>query len=269
MGINRFKFSEISVDRVIDGFSRRLKDIPFKLAWQYSSFSMRNKEQIELFRDKHLGKRCFIIGNGPSLNKMDLNHLRNEITFGLNRIYLLFDHMKFIPSYYVCVNELVLDQFGDEISKLHIPKFVNWNRYNRFSGIADLYFLQLSLSIKDYFGTNLTEPVCGGGTVTFIALQIAFYMGFNEVILIGVDHNFFEKGVPNTTQARTEDEDRNHFTNNYFPKGVKWQLPDLYRSELAYLLARKVFEEKGRRIIDSTVGGKLNVFEKVSYESLF
>jgi hypothetical protein len=94
-------------------------------------------------------------------------------------------------------------------------------------------------------------------------------MGFREVILIGVDHSFIDKGTPNTTEVRSTENDPNHFHPNYFSKGTKWQLPDLKRSELAYGMAKETFEKAGRTILDATVDGKCPVFNKVEFESLF
>jgi len=93
-------------------------------------------------------------------------------------------------------------------------------------------------------------------------------MGFSEVILIGVDHNFATKGKPNTT-ITSEGDDPNHFDPKYFGKGFRWQLPDLETSEIAYRMARNAFEADGRKVVDATVGGKLTVFPKVEYNSLF
>ncbi|HTX92070.1 MAG TPA: hypothetical protein VMC09_12725, partial [Anaerolineales bacterium] len=117
--------------------------------------------------------------------------------------------------------------------------------------------------------TDVTRPIYGGGTVTFAALQLAYYMGFETVILIGVDHNFVDRGTPNTTVLRTSDRDENHFHPDYFPAGSKWQLPDLRRSEIAYEIARQAYERSGRQILDATVDGHCQVFEKVEFESLF
>ena len=93
-------------------------------------------------------------------------------------------------------------------------------------------------------------------------------MGFEEVILIGVDHNFDTKGKANLTVV-SEGDDLNHFSPDYFGKGFRWQLPDLETSEAAYSLAREVYKKADRRILDATVDGKLNVFPKVDYLSLF
>ena len=93
-------------------------------------------------------------------------------------------------------------------------------------------------------------------------------MGFTQVILIGVDHSFSTKGEPNTTIVSKGD-DPNHFHPGYFGKGFRWQLPDLETSEIGYLLARKTYKKDGREVVDATVNGKLAIFPKVSFESLF
>jgi hypothetical protein len=104
--------------------------------------------------------------------------------------------------------------------------------------------------------------------VTNVALQLAFHMGFEKVILIGVDHNFKSKGEANKT-VTSQGDDPDHFMPNYFGKGVKWQLPDLDTSEVGYRIACDAYQQAGREIVDATVGGQLMIFPKVDYNSLF
>ena len=99
-------------------------------------------------------------------------------------------------------------------------------------------------------------------------MQLAYFLGFKQVVLIGVDHNFTTKGTPNTTITSTGD-DPNHFNPGYFGKGFRWQLPDLDTSEIAYSMAKEAYQRDGREILDATVGGKLTIFPKVAFESLF
>jgi hypothetical protein len=227
------------------------------------------KQKLLSYKDIHQGERCFIIGNGPSLKTMNLELINSEYSFGLNRIYLLFDQVKFKPSYLVSINSLVLEQFSEEIAALDIPKFLNWNQRKHYSDRDEnTNFIKLSLGIGDEFRKEITSPISGGGTVTYAAMQIAYWMGFQEVVLIGVDHNFTDKGTPNKTEVRRSEIDKNHFHPNYFPKGSKWQLPDLQRSELAYRMAKEAYQADGRRIVDATVGGKLQVFDKVDFEKV-
>ena len=188
----------------------------------------------------------------------------------MNRIYLNFDKSAFRPKYYVTFNELILEQFAIEISQLTMPKFLNWNRRSYY-GVpsSKLVFFKSKMVIRDSFQYDLTNPLVVGATVTFVALQIAYYMGFQKVILVGLDHRYAEKGLPNQTEVRTTERDESHFHPDYFPKGIKWQLPDLLRSEIDFEIARKAFEQDGREIVDATIDGNCHVFEKVDYLSLF
>lgn len=271
MRLDRFQFNEISLGRIAEALMRRFEDYPHAIAWNRNSpLASRNQDQLKGYRNAHAGERCFILANGPSLRKMDLSLLEDDITFGMNRIYLLTDELDFSPTYFVSINELVLDQFHDEIKDLTMPKFLNWNRRGLFDiKREDILYLRFKLGLKDRFSTNLCQPLTSGGTVTYASLQIAYYMGFETVILIGLDHSFQSKGIPNRSVVRDQEKDQDHFHPNYFPKGSKWQPPDLLRSELAYQLARDAFEADGRKIIDATDGGKCQVFEKGEFESFF
>jgi hypothetical protein len=218
------------------------------------------RRTLEEFRNVHAGGRCVIMGNGPSLNDTDMALLSGEIVFGLNRIYLMYDRLPFRPAYHVVVNGLVVDQSVEELRTSTVPLFTTGTNRAPLRGRADAYFL--SQWMRPKFHRNVALGIWEGMTVTFVAMQIAYYMGFDEVILIGVDHNFTTKGTAHKT-VTSEGDDPNHFDPNYFGKGFKWQLPDLENSEHAYRMARDAFERDGRRIVDSTVGGKLEVFEKV------
>jgi hypothetical protein len=118
------------------------------------------------------------------------------------------------------------------------------------------------------FSFDPANVVWESGTVTYVAIQLAYYMGFSKIILIGVDHSFNTKGAANMTVI-SKGKDLNHFTPDYFKEGCRWQLPDLQTSELGYGLAKKVFEEDDRKIVDATLGGKLEVFPKLHFENIF
>ena len=242
------------------------RKMSIRTEWYLSRKHWQSVHRLRAFKDKHHGERCFIIGNGPSLNKMDLSPLRQEFTFGMNRIYLLFDQLGFDTTYYVCVNSLVIKQSAHEIEQLSMPKFLSWRSRNLIQFTPSMIFLDTDGTLS--FARDITGHIWEGWTVTYVAMQIAFYLGFSEVVLIGVDHNFTTHGPPGLTIESTGD-DPNHFSPNYFGKGFRWQLPDLETSELAYRLAKYHFEQDGREILDATLGGKLQVFKKVDYHSLF
>ena len=219
-------------------------------------------------RDSRSGGRCFVVGNGPSLNKMDLSQLQGEVTFGSNRVYLLFPRLGFSTTYYVAINTLVIGQCRADIRALDIPKFVTWRARQWLSDDPGCIFLDTDYRQPASFSRDVSGRVYEGSTVTYVAMQLAFHMGFNEVILIGVDHEFVTRGPPNSTVVSSGD-DPDHFAPGYFGKGFEWQLPDLEGSEASYRMAREAYEGAGRRILDATVGGKLTMFPKVDYRDLF
>lgn len=223
----------------------------------------RNRDYIRNFQGIHAGKRCVIIGNGPSLKNTNMSLLKDEITFGLNRIYLMFDEIGFETTYHVVVNRFVVEQCADEFRKIKAPLFTAARNRPLLDGAESTAFL--NNIIAPWFSRDPSHGVCEGYTVTYVAMQLAFYMGFSEVVLVGVDHRFAAKGNPNQLVESTG-EDTSHFDPRYFAKGFKWQLPDLDNSEISYVLARHEFEKVGRQIIDATVDGALDVFPKMSLE---
>jgi hypothetical protein len=164
------------------------------LKWRFSPAGVASRKRILSYKNKHVGERCFIIGNGPSLKKMDLSPLKNEITFGLNRIYLLFPEMGFSTTYYVTINPNVVEQFASEIEALPMPKFIGWQKDQHLRLTGDMIFLPPS-PVGLGFTTQLARAMPQGWTVTYTAMQIAHYMGFKNVYLIGVDHNFATQGT--------------------------------------------------------------------------
>jgi hypothetical protein len=238
--------------------------------WPAAAFHPWRRDSIHRLaelRDRHHGKRCFLIGNGPSLKQTDLSRLKGEYTLGTNRIYLAFPDLGFSTSYYLSVNDLVVEQCAADIQQLTMPRFISWRSHKWLQPQENLYFIHTTYT-GEKFARDLRERVWEGGTVTYTALQAAFFLGFSKVILVGVDHNYVTQGKPNETVV-SEGDDPNHFHPGYFGKGFRWQLPDLVQWEDAYRLARRTYEGAGRQVVDATIGGKLRVFERVEYDSLF
>lgn len=247
----------------------RLPEVPsaYLHPWRQKSIC-----RLAGLKDIHRGQRCFIIGNGPSLRQTDLTKLRGEYTFGLNRIYLLFPDLGFTTTYFLSMNDLVIEQCAADILGLPMPKFLSWRSHHFFTDLHPSSFILPTFLYTTYTGPKFARNVTGrlweGATVTYVALQLAYHMGFSQAILIGVDHNFVTKGDANKT-VTSQGDDPNHFAPNYFGKGFKWQLPDLETSERAYRMAKAAYEADGRQVLDATIGGKLTVFPKADYLSLF
>jgi hypothetical protein len=254
-------------ERVSYAYRDRVQPGTEALTYSLSRDGRRSRARLEELRDTYRGKRCFIIGNGPSLNEMDLAVLRDAYTFGLNRGYLLFDRIGGPTTFLVAVNRFVVEQFGRDLLTPQSQTFLSWRSRHWVPRGSDVTFIRRSRLFT--FSPNVaTHGAWEGATVTFVALQLAYHLGFTDVILIGIDHSFATNGPANKLVTASA-ADASHFDPTYFGPGVKWQLPDLEVSEAAYRLARDAYAADGRAVRDATVGGKLTVFPKVRFEAVF
>ena len=229
---------------------------------RFIDWNLFHKYRLREFENIHEGESCFIIGNGPSLNKMDLSLLSNCTCFGLNKIHMHPDVDKIKINYHVAVNSLVIEQSFNDFKYLNCPSFISYNASRRHRAENSNCKIILT-GLNPVFSPNPYSNVGEGSTVTYVALQLAYFMGFSSVYLIGVDHNFLVKGTPHEKQ-RLEGTDKNHFHPDYFG-GQEWHLPDLEVSEQSYRLAKAYFNQNGRQIYDATVEGKLNIFPKIEF----
>ncbi len=235
-----------------------------RLLWDISPASWVHKKKMKGLRDKYKGEKAVIICNGPSLKQVNLQKLEGIFTFGLNKINLLFDESPFRPSAIVSVNPLVIKQNAHFFSNTRIPTFLDTSARSLLSHISKNITL-LHSSDYPYFSGDCSMSVFQGFTVTYVALQLAYHMGFAQVALIGCDHNFIIDGVPNEVTYNKE-VDRNHFCDTYFTQGEPWQYPDLKGSEHAYDMAKHGYESDGRLIVNATPESKLSVFPKADLE---
>ncbi|MEM9035816.1 MAG: hypothetical protein AAGD18_14570 [Actinomycetota bacterium] len=235
-----------------------------------------NDRRVRSFAGCCEGRRVFIIGNGPSIADTDLRPLRDEVTIGTNSIFLNREEMGFDVTHYVVEDYLVAEDRADDIAAMSGPTkwFGNYLRY-ALAEADDTLWLNVSADYREVPGWPRFSRDAGrimhvGGTVTYLCIQLAYYFRAAEVILVGVDHSYVvpdDQPLEGNTITSTRD-DVNHFHKDYFGKGLRWHLPRVDRMEKAYERARDVFEQDGRRIVNATKGGALEVFPRVSYEEL-
>ena len=229
---------------------------------------MKNQHRLYGLKNRHWNERGVLVANGPSLNDMDLRFLIRETTIGVNKIYLGLRKFHFYPRYYVAVNRLVIEQARDQIANLKCIKFIGDNGGADLIREDALTYLINTRFPPTRFCHDITGGVHEGWTVTYTALQIAYFLGFREVVIIGLDHRYSFTGQPNE-ERRLDGPDPNHFCADYFGGGQAWHNPDLVNSEESFRIARTEFEKHDRRIIDATLNGACAVFEKADYRKLF
>ena len=239
-----------------------------------SDAGRRTRERLIALKDHHKGKRAFIIGNGPSLNKMDLSRLKDEVTIGSNGIFLALDRLGGSPTYYTIEDQLVAEDRNREAAQIPDTQRIyplDLKGVLDEAGAPIWVPFRRNYSPFPQFGTDLSECAYWGGTVTFFNIQLAFFLGCDPIYIIGCDHNYVLKGDEAVEGARitSTSDDINHFHPDYFGKGYRWHDPNVARMETAYLLARDVARQHGRSIYNATVGGHLEVFERKNFDSLF
>ena len=246
--------------------------------WQRNHFEKtKYGKKIEKYHDRYVGKRCFIVANGPSLRAEDLTllHERGEITFAMNRIYKVFDQTPWRPTFYVCEDELIAGGQQKEIEEIKAKE--------KFIPIELKWWHDVNIKGACYFHINYDEnkrypysfsPDCAHqmdcrGTVTFTCMQLAAYMGFSEIYLLGVDHNY-RVTIDINGNVITDPTQKDYFVEGYDTDIKDQVVHDMGNNTRAYMDALAyVSQSKKATIYNATRGGKLEVFPRKSFDSLF
>lgn len=241
-----------------------------------------DKSRLARLRDRHAGRRCFVVGNGPSLAAMNLAPLRNEVTIGSNGIYSRFGAWGFSTDYLLFEDMEQTELRGPDIPGIRGPlKLAGLHNAYAFRPDKDTVFFNARLGDSFYwnrlapvFGRDFSEIVYLNSTVTTIGLQLAFHLGCDPVVLIGVDHDYgrlpelFKPGKIRITEENIELVRGCHFDPNYYQVGDLIGVPNVKLQEQGYRAARHAFEQDGRRVLNATVGGRLECFERADYTEL-
>lgn len=239
-----------------------------------------HRRRLRALKAARSRNRCFVIGNGPSLNKTDLDKLKSEDAFATNGFFLKTPELGWTPTYYVVEDHLVAEDRAGEINALKGPaKLFPANLRYVLEPDADTIFFdhrpRKSFPGGFDFSFEADRETYSGGTVTYTCLQLAAYLGYREIYLVGVDADYSIPADATLTgdgRVRHIDmasDDANHFHPDYFGKGKRWHEPNVDVMMRAYAEAQRACEERGVRILNATIGGKLEIFPRVSYDELF
>ena len=229
-------------------------------------------KKLESLKDIHKGERCFIIGTGPSLTIADLEKLHDEYTFGTNRIYELFCKTTWRPTYYVNQDHTLIKELYTKIDAIEAElKFIPVDYRNLLSGDNYRYFV---LRHKDFFPNRApfsfdpSKFIAQGFTVTYGAIQIAVYMGFKEIYLLGVDHNYsvYRDSKGHSIKQKKK---ANNYSKYISDLVLPNNLPRIEETTIAYETAEVITKKMGIKVYNATRGGKLEAFERRDFDSLF
>jgi hypothetical protein len=260
--------------KLIFRLTHRYDALRFKLAGKGYPLS-RNEKRLLSLKDSFKGRRAFIIANGPSLKDTNIQLLKNELTIGCNGIFLMFDRMGFLPTFYTVEDTLVAEDRAERINSIRgTVKIFPWDLRYCLKPDTDTIFINF---VRRYAGVpiftdSFESHVYWGGTVTFLNMQLAYYLGSREIYLVGADHSYrqpAEKDEIDKFIITSHSADPNHFHPDYFGPGFRYHDPMVDRMEEAYVKAKQYFDKNGGAVYNATFGGKLEVFERVDFESLF
>ena len=232
--------------------------------------------KMEEFKDKHLNERCFIVCTGPSLTIDDLEMLDNEICFSMNSIVRLFDKTKWRPTYYGIIGPNVYFDNEEYITSENIKNIFVSNKLRKKikASISNNTFLMLrcnrpytllnphtsKYNFKQRFSDNAFSYVYGGSSVTYILLQIAVYMGFKEIYLLGCDCDY---SGDNLHMAEIE------YRSGEGVRFVMSRSDEIISSLISgHIKAREYADTHGIKIFNATRGGKLEIYERVNLEDV-
>jgi hypothetical protein len=204
---------------------------------------------IDELKDLYHGEPVFLVGNGPSLKDTPLELLMDRHSFGMNRLTSLYKRTAWRPEFYVCLSS--------DFKQVQRPEF------EKSAAPARVAFLPAEFGGEKIVGLNADEEqwsddpsvrVSKYGTVMLAAFQVAVYMGFNPIVLVGCDLNFGPDG--------------NHYDPDYtLSAEFDWHLENLNQLE-AHRIAKWNCDRLGVAVYNATVGGALAVYPRVRLEDV-
>lgn len=242
--------------------------------------------QLGDLANKHAGKRCFIVANGPSLTQLDLSKLKGEVTIGSNGVYKLFDELGFPLTYFTMEDARQIEDRRKALPDLEGSTRVFPLRSSYcIKPRSDTIFCNLEKEsypthkrykeLYPLFSQDFASAVYLGSTVTYFNLQLAFHLGCDQVYLIGLDHDYGEiveklpPGKVKITREVYEMIKDSHFQAGYHKIGGYIGVPYVTYQEQGFRKARSVFESRGRHVYNASAHSKLDVFDREDYNSLF
>lgn len=223
------------------------------------------KEKIALKKDQFKNKRCFIIGGAPSILKHDLAKLNDECTFVVNKGFTLHERGLDNATFYGMSDLAAYENYGDKIDP-------NYAKHHIILGNIPWKLTVKSLSVfstysgneifkhmhKGFFQKDITKPLSHCYTVVLYMLQIAVWLGFKEIYIIGVDNDFSGNNIHWYDDTQQEKDNIK-----------KWTINNEEKNTIAFAKAYKMLAKEGVNIYNAGIGGSLNSIPRVNYESLF
>ncbi len=248
------------------------------------------------FKNKHAGKRCFIVANGPSIKQQDLSLLRDEYVFCMNFGYQIAQYADMRANYYLLYDQMLFreDTFpAEEMRKIetadnqpvifasYFPAYAYYQKIGVASDMDIHYFAETGCFAEgEPLALDFSSGVSGYHTVAQMAVALALYMGFQEIYLLGCDCtgilNTINKmlgedagGIYGYTVTGSQKARFNNIVEHNAQGSIENHMFSSYKIFAGYRALQKHCEENGVTLMNATGGGLLRDIPHVSYPSLF
>ncbi|MDD3173221.1 MAG: hypothetical protein PHF63_06125 [Herbinix sp.] len=230
-------------------------------------------------KDIHKGQRCFVLGNGPSLSKIDLSLLKDEITFTVNDLYYNENFDKINTTYHLFADPLYFTELEGTIMKLtnkFSPKgiFIESSGYqkmvqNDLNSKYSIYVYANGIEVDDlkFMQMDLCKLLPYYCTVVQSAITIASYMGFREIYLLGCDCtgilNYIDRvqgqKIKNYAFDLPEEEQQKLKVIKVTSENIFFEWYHIFKS---YRILREILKGKNIKLINLTENSILDSLEK-------
>lgn len=237
-------------------------------AWR-KKFGSKEYDGLKKYKNLHAGKRCFIVCTGPSLSFVDLELIKNDFSFGMNSILKILDQTDWRPTFYGVQDIKVFqkmhsyiddsgikDVFISDIVESRVIKSENVKKPDNAKIFPlNLYGHQYNCKNPKFkFSDDISACVYDGYSITYSLIQIACYMGFQEIYLLGCDNSY------------AKEPGKQYFVSHGIVDPNAQRQAEYQR--IAFECARKYAQSKGIHIYNATRGGALEVFPRVNLDEV-
>ena len=226
------------------------------------------------------GKTLFLLGNGPSLKRIDLQALSPFASLGMNAAYRYWREIGWRPRYYACLDTVVGLSHKDAIAELigetgdkAIEQFLLRDNLVTALGPA-----AASERVLNFDALRFAHPILRPNPITTgsHAALWAATAGFRKIVLLGIDGNYVECVEGARARGGIELEiveekgNPNYFFDGYQQKGDRYNLPnprpglhvEAWEVAAALLRAEKV------RVVNANPDSAVRFFPWVRAEEL-
>ena len=241
-------------------------------------------DRNRVFLNRHADERCFILATGPSIREQDLTLLQGEICFAVSNFFVHPDYATIQPRYY-CVagyhKPITKAAWAEWLREMEAATgaatmFFSLNDRERIESNSlfcnrQLHYLQFGASWNEILkrGVDLTRPVPGPQSVPVMALEIAMYMGFQQIYLLGCDHDWI---LHLNVSSHFYEEDQHALNRVGYSEwdghDLGLECDSLARLWRQYKAVQQLAAASGSEVFNATAGGLLEVFPRVRYEDV-